>query len=112
MREHVGQDSGSKLLSLLTPPRHKNTPVLAVDGIAVSGGVDHGEPKLHSSLFDLHGRCLYLHCPLNLLCGVGARKVVEEKNKEEAQYPSRFISLTAKILASAIRTVTENQWLV
>lgn len=68
MREHAGQETCLKLLSRLTPPQRTNTPVLAVDGISVSRGVDHGEAKLHSSFFDLHSRCLNLHRPLNLLC--------------------------------------------
>ncbi len=54
MTENAGQESCLKLLSLPTPPRHTNTPVLAVDGVAVSRGVDHGEAKLYSSLLNLH----------------------------------------------------------
>lgn len=46
-----------------------NTPVLAVDGVAVSRGVDHGEAELHPPLLDLHGGRLDLHRPLDLLCG-------------------------------------------
>lgn len=44
-----------------------NTPVLAVDGVAVSRGVDDGEAKLHSPLLDLHRRRLDLHRPLDFL---------------------------------------------
>ena len=69
MSLHTGQEARPKLLSLLTPTQFTNTPVLAVDGVAVSRGVDHGETKLHSSLLDLNGRCFDLHRPLNLLCG-------------------------------------------
>ena len=47
--------------------KHTHTPVLAVDGVSVSGGVDHGEAELHSSLLDLHRGRLDLDCPLDLL---------------------------------------------
>lgn len=45
-------------------------PVLAVDGVAVSGCVHHGEAELHPSLLDLNRRCFDLNRALNLLCGL------------------------------------------
>lgn len=54
MREPAGQKACPKLLSLLTPPQLTNTPVLAVDGITISRGVNHGETQLYSSLLNFH----------------------------------------------------------
>lgn len=54
MREHAGQETCPTLLSLPSPSRHINTPVLAVNGITISRGVDHGEAKLHPPLLNLH----------------------------------------------------------
>ena len=42
-------------------------PVLAVDGVPVSGGVDHGEAELNPPLLDLHGGGLDLNGALDLL---------------------------------------------
>lgn len=38
----------------LPPSWHVNIPVLAINGIAVSRGVDHGEAKLYTPLLNLH----------------------------------------------------------
>lgn len=53
-RMHAGQETCLTLLSLPTPSWHVNIPVLAINGVAISRGVDYSEAKLHSSLFYLH----------------------------------------------------------
>lgn len=55
MSEQAEQETCPMLLSLPTPPCLINTPVLAVDGVSITRGVDHSEAKLHSSLLNLHG---------------------------------------------------------
>lgn len=54
MRKHTEQETCCKLLSLPIPSRHINTPVLAINGVTVSRGINHSEAKLHSSFFYLH----------------------------------------------------------
>lgn len=61
-------------IALPSASQHRNTPVLAVDGVAVSWCVHHSQAKLNSPLFYLHGRRLNLDGPLNLLCEVEAKK--------------------------------------
>lgn len=61
-------------ITLPSASQHRNTPVLAVDGVAVSWCVHHSQAKLNSPFFYLHGRRLNLYGPLDLLCEKEAQK--------------------------------------
>lgn len=74
------QEMCANLWTLPAASGHTNTPVLAIDGVAVSRCVNHGQTKLDSPLFYLHSRCLNLYGSLNLLCEVKVQKRAEPCN--------------------------------
>lgn len=51
----VNRTLGPSYYHSLPPSWHVNIPVLAINGVPVSGGVDHGEAKLYTPLLNLHG---------------------------------------------------------
>lgn len=45
-----------------------NQPIGAINSICISRRIDHSQPQLNSSLFDLNGRCLDLNSPIDFIC--------------------------------------------